>query len=53
VLPTGDGRFTSTNQGVPLARAQAVVANPTSFYIHFHSKNNVSGGFLRGELVPR
>ncbi|OLC53744.1 MAG: hypothetical protein AUH85_13520 [Chloroflexi bacterium 13_1_40CM_4_68_4] len=43
----------STNQGVPLARAQAVIAEPTAWYIHFHSKNNVVGGFLRGELVPR
>ena len=51
-MPSGDGSFTSTNQGVPLARAQAVVDDPTNFYIHFHSRNNPVG-FLRGELMPR
>ena len=53
VLRTGDGSFTSTNQGVPIARVQEVIAQPTNFYIHFHSKNNQAGGFLRGELTPR
>jgi hypothetical protein len=52
VLPKGDGSFTSTNQGVPVARAEEVVARPTDFYLHFHSKNNPVG-FLRGELRPR
>ena len=52
-LANGSGSFVSTNQGVPLARAQAVVAEPTAWYIHFHSKLNTAGGFLRGELVPR
>jgi len=53
VLANGSGTFVSTNQGVPVARAQAVIAEPTAWFIHFHSKNNVVGGFLRGELVPR
>jgi len=52
VLRNGDGIFTSTNQGVPILRAQSVLAEPTVWFIHFHSKSNPAG-FMRGELVPR
>lgn len=52
VLRTGNGTLVGTNQGVPLARAEEIVAHPTDFYLHFHSRNNPAG-FLRGELRPR
>lgn len=52
VLRTGNGTLTGTNQGVPIARAEAIARSPTDFYLYFHSCNNPVG-FLRGELRPR
>jgi CHRD domain-containing protein len=51
-LRNGQGDLASVNRGVPIARARAVIDDPTNFYIHFHSRNNPAG-FLRGELAPR
>ncbi len=52
VLHTGNGTLDGTNRGVPLARAEQIVAHPTDSSVHFHSRNNPAG-FLRGELRPR
>jgi hypothetical protein len=49
-LPTGSARASSVNLGIALSRAEALIARPADFYLHFHSVNNPVGGFLRGDL---
>jgi hypothetical protein len=52
VLVNGSGTTTSINLGVPPARADAVIARPNDFFLHFHSTNNPVG-FMRGLLRPK
>jgi len=52
VLVNGGGTTTSINLGVPPARADAVIARPNDFFLHFHSKNN-PGALMRGLLRPK
>ncbi len=52
-LPSGGARLSSVNPGVAVSRAEAVIARPADYYLHFHSRNNPVGGFLRGELTPK
>ena len=49
-FPTGAGTFTKNGITVPVDQANAIVANPGSFYFNIHTAAN-PGGVARGQLA--
>ena len=52
VLPNGSASLRSTNQGIPVERAQAVLASPGDYTIRVNTRNN-EFGLLLGTLRSR
>lgn len=50
VLTNGSGTFTASNLTVTPEQANAILANPSTFYFNVHSTLN-PGGVARGQLV--
>ena len=51
-FPTGAGSFSRTGITVTVDQANAIVANPGSFYFNIHTAAN-SGGVARGQLIAQ
>ena len=50
-FPTGSGSFTKQGVTLTVDQANAIMANPSAFYVNIHTAAN-SGGVARGQLTP-